>query len=92
MLSSILKTAIPAKTREVQALKASSIRNLVVPQENFSIERGDLKYISLNDDESCVTAMNIINDYILVYALSDSTVHFRSLRERGKKAASKWFY
>lgn len=55
----------------------------MIPTENFNIERGDLKYISLNDDESCVTAMNIINDYILVYALSDSTVHFRSLKEGG---------
>jgi hypothetical protein len=62
----------------------NGIRNLVLPTEIFSIERGDLKYISLNDDESCLTALNIINDYILVYALSDSTVHFRSLKDGGK--------
>ena len=61
----------------------NGVRNLVVPTEIFNIERGDLKYISLNDDESCVTAMNILNDNILMYALSDSTVHFRSLKEGG---------
>jgi len=45
------------------------------------LDRVDTKYVYASEEENCVTAMNVLGDRLLVYALSDSTVHFKPLRD-----------
>jgi hypothetical protein len=55
--------------------------NLLTAYQFHRIDSIDTKYVYSSEEENCVTAMHLLGDRILVYALSDSTIRFRSLRE-----------
>lgn len=50
-----------------------------IPLRRF--DRLDTKYVPSGEDENCVTAMNLLGDRMIVYALSDNTIRFKPLKE-----------